>query len=348
MNSDPFVSYAQNGEDVLLWRALGHVSNGRYVDVGAADPSDLSVTKAFYDRGWRGVDVEPTPQHAQALREERPDDLVVEAAVTASDVTSIRLHEIRDQSGAKLTGLSTLVDDIASTHTQSGYVVHDLDVPVTTLSAVFDSAVLGGVVHFLKIDVEGAEADVLRSMDFEKHRPWVVVVEATQPLETEATHQEWDPILVDANYEFALFDGLSRYYVAAEHPELKAALSYPVCVFDDFITARELRVNAHIAAVESARDAAKADGERLWADVLHWRGTALESWAQGFVERDTAAELERAKAQLQRRGPRGPAAVQLRAQVDRMETSVSWRVTKPLRWVRSHIGAVKPAGKAAR
>ena len=33
-----FVSYAQNGEDVVLWRALSHVENGFYVDVGAADP----------------------------------------------------------------------------------------------------------------------------------------------------------------------------------------------------------------------------------------------------------------------------------------------------------------------
>ena len=43
----PFVSHAQNFEDVMLWRALGDVKQGFYVDVGAADPVDMSVTKAF-------------------------------------------------------------------------------------------------------------------------------------------------------------------------------------------------------------------------------------------------------------------------------------------------------------
>lgn len=346
MSSEPFVSYAQNGEDVLLWRALGHVTNGRYVDVGAWHPEADSVTKAFYDRGWRGVSVEPVPQFAQELREARPGDEIIEAAVTASDVSTMTLHEIRIETDTEVTGLSTTLDSVAETHGDAGYVVEDVVVPTATLASVFEAEVLGGVVHFLKIDVEGAEADALRSMDFSKHRPWVVVVEATRPNSTEASHHEWEPLVLEAGYTFALFDGLSRYYVSAEHPELLPVLSYPVCVFDDFVTAREMQMNAHIAAVESARDAAKADGELLWADVMHWRGVALETWAQGFADRDeTAAQLAEVRSRLR---SRRPVIADLRAQVDRMESSASWRVTRPLRWVRSHLGAVKPSGGAER
>ena len=47
---DFFVSYAQNYEDVMLWRALKHVKKGFYVDVGANDPKFDSVTQAFYGR----------------------------------------------------------------------------------------------------------------------------------------------------------------------------------------------------------------------------------------------------------------------------------------------------------
>ena len=50
-----FISYAQNYEDVMLWRALQHIENGFYIDVGAAWPDVDSVTKAFYDKGWRGI-----------------------------------------------------------------------------------------------------------------------------------------------------------------------------------------------------------------------------------------------------------------------------------------------------
>ena len=54
-----FVSYAQNFEDVMLWRALRHGEHRFWVDVGAADPDVLSVTRAFSERGWHGINIEP-------------------------------------------------------------------------------------------------------------------------------------------------------------------------------------------------------------------------------------------------------------------------------------------------
>jgi FkbM family methyltransferase len=332
VNSDIFVSYAQNSEDVLLWRALGHVPNGRYVDVGAAHPEELSVTKAFYDRGWRGVDVEPVPQLAEELRNARPGDEVVQAAVTAQDVDRLELHEIRWKSDASVTGLSTLLGDVAESHSHSGFVVEDLDVKATTLSALCSAAILGGVIHFLKIDVEGAEADVLHSMDFTRHRPWIVLVEATKPLSTEPSHLEWDPILVAADYDFVLFDGLSRYYVAAEHAELKHALSYPVCVFDDFETTAQFQMRR-----------ALKESEGFWGDVVHWRAVALEAWADVKAEQARSAdEREDASRRFEARLRGRRAKVrELRAQVDRMESSASWRVTRPLRGLRSRMGRAR-------
>ena len=53
-----FISYAQNFEDVMLWRALKHINNGFYIDIGANDPVVDSVSLAFYENGWRGVHVE--------------------------------------------------------------------------------------------------------------------------------------------------------------------------------------------------------------------------------------------------------------------------------------------------
>src|SRR5438105_3464493 len=75
------ISYAQNGEDILLHRALHDVKNGFYVDVGAWDPTLDSVTKHFYDRGWRGINIEPG-QIFQKLAAERPEDLNLNIAVS--------------------------------------------------------------------------------------------------------------------------------------------------------------------------------------------------------------------------------------------------------------------------
>jgi len=66
-------SYAQNFEDVILWRALKHVERGCYVDIGAWDPVIDSVSLAFYEQGWRGLHVEPEPSAAARLRQARRD-----------------------------------------------------------------------------------------------------------------------------------------------------------------------------------------------------------------------------------------------------------------------------------
>ena len=110
------------------------------------------------------------------------------------------------------------------------------------------SSVVDDTVHFLKVDVEGAEEKVLRSVDLARWRPWVLVVEATEPNSTTSTHAGWEPILLAAGYTFTLFDGLSRFYVSAEHPELAEALSYPACPQDWYARAPEVDLRQTVAA----------------------------------------------------------------------------------------------------
>lgn len=59
VSSMAFISYAQNFEDVMLWRALGHVPKGTYIDVSAQPPMIDPVGKAFHELGWRRIHAEP-------------------------------------------------------------------------------------------------------------------------------------------------------------------------------------------------------------------------------------------------------------------------------------------------
>ena len=77
-----FVTYAQNFEDVILWRALKHIDRGFYVDCGAYDPTRHSVTKAFYDRGWRGINIEPILSLLQEFVVQRPLDANLAIAIS--------------------------------------------------------------------------------------------------------------------------------------------------------------------------------------------------------------------------------------------------------------------------
>src|SRR3546814_6048313 len=83
------VSYSQNQEDIILWRALCHVTEGFYIDVGANDPIDDSVTKLFYDRGWNGINIEPDPVYFAKLTEERPRDHNLSCAAGELDGTTV-------------------------------------------------------------------------------------------------------------------------------------------------------------------------------------------------------------------------------------------------------------------
>ncbi len=79
-----------------------------------------------------------------------------------------------------------------------------------------------GAIDFLKIDVEGAESDVLLGGDWKRFRPKVIVAEAVSPMASEPSWQEWEPFLLAQGYQFALFDTLNRFYVAQEHPDIMA------------------------------------------------------------------------------------------------------------------------------
>ncbi len=224
----PFVSYAQNYEDVMLWRALKHVEKGFYIDVGAAWPDEHSVTKAFYTNGWRGINIEPNPEFYAQLQVERPND--INLCIAISDKPGLLMMNFVEN-----TGLSTLDNDVANEHIAMGWEVDKQRVEVTMLATVWENYVpTGQEVHFLKVDVEGLEEAALRGNDWIHCRPWIAVVEATLPMSQEETHAAWESILLSADYQFAYADGLNRFYVAQEHLELLPAFKYPPNVFDEF------------------------------------------------------------------------------------------------------------------
>src|SRR5260370_27008991 len=220
------ITYAQNFEDVMLWRALGHIESGFYVDIGAQDPVADSVSLAFYERGWRGVHAEPIPVYAQALREARPDETVVQAAI-GEEGPLVSIFEIAN------TGLSTTKEDIAQAHQVAGFASQRLEVACITLASLLERW-SDRDVHWMKIDVEGMEGSVLRSWAPSSVRPWIMLLEATVPRSQEPCFAEWEPVILGLGYKFAYFDGLNRFYVSKAHRELLSAFAAPPNVFDGF------------------------------------------------------------------------------------------------------------------
>jgi hypothetical protein len=120
-------------------------------------------------------------------------------------------------------------------------------------------------IHFLKIDVEGFEKNVLKGMDFVNFRPWILLIEATKPNTQETNYHHWEPLVLSSNYSFAYYDGLNRFYVANEKRELLKALSYPPNVFDKFIRAEQY--NFELRAYDSEIKTAEAEAKTVEAEV---------------------------------------------------------------------------------
>jgi FkbM family methyltransferase len=242
-----FVSYAQNFEDVMLYRALGDIEKGFYIDVGAFDPVIDSVTKAFYDIGWRGINIEPVTESFDKIKSSRPDDININIAAGAS-------RENQDFYEIVGTGLSTMAGAIAHAHVdQYGFEMKHYEVPVDTITSVW-SENGSPEVHFLKIDVEGTEKEVLQGIDFRILRPWIIVVEATLPNTQSPNYNKWEALITDQNYQFIYFDGLNRFYVADEHSSLGSAFATPPNYFDNFIRADKQALESRVSEIQSALD----------------------------------------------------------------------------------------------
>ena len=373
------ISYAQNFEDVMLRRALSHIDRGFYVDVGAQHPVIHSVSLAFYEKGWRGVHVEPSATYAAMLRKARPDEEVMQVAVGERDGFLV-FHEIPE------TGLSTVDAAVAARHQRSGYAVTDSTVPCVTLDTIL-SRYSDRDVHWLKVDVEGHERSVIAGWSGRQPRPWIILLESTAPLTQDDVSGTWEPLLKALDYEFAYFDGINRFYVAAEHRDLKPALAAPPNYFDDFsvtlhsdfarkpseelhalqaglsdlrrlheTTEAELRVretrigelgqtvayrNARILELEQARSASVAQADALRAELADLERRHEQAEAESSA-RVLALSQARSAAEAQVATLQDQLAT-VNALYQAIERSRSWRFTLPLRILG---GKARSAGSA--
>ena len=284
------ISYAQNGEDVVLAR-LFRASNGFYVDIGAGHPVVDSVTKHFYDRGWCGINVEPLPEEHLLLTQHRPRDINVRAAVAASNGPVTLYPGPPSNRGA-----TTLVAEFAPPADERGPPPEPIQVDSIRLLDLLEEHGMRAI-DFLKIDVEGYEAVVIGDVDWKTVRPRVVVIESTLPNTTTPSHGEWEPVMLAAGYECALFDGLNRFYARNDDAEALETLSAPINVFDDAqpwhwvrrveqAEARAADADARTSALTAARD----EAVEYAATVEAARDEAVEHAATVEAARDEAVE----------------------------------------------------------
>lgn len=169
-------SFAQEGEDRILWALLrpnGRKSPGFYVDVGAHHPERYSNTFLFYLTGWMGINIDAMPGSMLAFQRERPRDINIEAAIGEEEKT-LTYFEFNEPA------LNGFCREVAMERKQlnNWKLIGERPVSMVPLEQLLDEHLpKSQKVDFMSIDVEGFDLEVLKSNNWSKVRPTVVLVE---------------------------------------------------------------------------------------------------------------------------------------------------------------------------
>lgn len=190
------VSYSQTGEDLIASFYLGGIKKGFYVDIGTNDPVYLNNTYYFYKKGWSGVCVEPNRDRCQLIRLRRIRDVVVNAGVSLQAGQMSYYLFYPDT-------ISTFSNDEAEEFRKLGHKLErTLIIPTFPLRDILEAQVQGRAIDLMSIDTEGWDLEVLKSNNWDKFRPKVIIVEIAEYRRDRLvrTHQQFDEFLASKNY----------------------------------------------------------------------------------------------------------------------------------------------------
>ena len=209
-------SLSQSGEDAILayiFMVLGiSESQCSYLDLGANHAKMLSNTYYFYQKGSRGVLVEANPQLIAELRFYRSGDVILNRCIAGESGKSVDFYVMSGD------GLSTpdreqmerIMTNNPAIQMESGVAVQTI-----TVNEILDTYFDGAPV-FINIDVEGAEMEILASIDFEVHRPLAIILEMIpyrSHLVVGMKNQEILQFMADNDYLEYAFTGINSIFL---------------------------------------------------------------------------------------------------------------------------------------
>lgn len=165
-------SFSQEGEDLILQKIFSRKKDGFYVDVGAHHPYRYSNTQLLHLKGWKGINIDPN-YSIKLFDIARPNDINIRIGV-ADRSKVLTLYMFEDSA------LDTFIEKRAETIVSSGQAkrIGTTKVRVKPLSSVLDKHCKDSAINLLNIDTEGMDIEVLKSNNWKKYRPEVIVIES--------------------------------------------------------------------------------------------------------------------------------------------------------------------------
>ena len=164
------LGYAVGGEDRLV--ASIFPTPGFYVDVGCNHPRDYSNTFMLYKRGWHGINIDANASLIELHRRVKPRDQSIFAAIAQHSQT-LTYTQFEGE-----TLMASLDPEFVRARLANGLRISSETVLQTkTLTEVLEQLHAPSRFELLNVDVEGLDLEVLRSLDFARFRPKIIIVE---------------------------------------------------------------------------------------------------------------------------------------------------------------------------
>lgn len=177
------ISFSRSGDDIQLMKLINNSTPGVYVDIGSWHPMKASNTYYFYLRNWRGICIDPNPELAPLYKKIRPKDVFINAGIGNS-------NEKIDYFMFEESSMNTFSQDFIDTNNLHSNIVEKIKVPIFSLKDVLDKNLKKeDRLDFFDIDVEGFDLEVLKTNDWQKYRPKIIIVESDINIKNDVTSE---------------------------------------------------------------------------------------------------------------------------------------------------------------
>lgn len=177
----PIEFTSEFGEDIALYELFGGRAEGFFIEVGAHDGHEASVSYPFEAMGWTGLLVEPVERTFVLCKQRRAASTVLRAVLTRRDAgPTVRFAEVHTGGGTGVAARSYVVSAGPAKEATRKDQAAIKDVPAMTMDQALERA--GATrVDFAAIDVEGHEMDLLDGFDTDRWRPRAIMIEEYPP-----------------------------------------------------------------------------------------------------------------------------------------------------------------------
>ena len=167
-------TYSMEGEDLVILENLKNINCGIYVDVGCYHPTHLNNTLLLFKKGWRGINIDLSEYTIDLFNYSRPKDLNINSAIADYNGEICFFYQ------KTLSQLTTVKKEVAIKRMQGE--IKQKKIKALRLDTILENSNFKNQkIDFLNIDVEGADLEVLKSINLRISSPLIICVEIDEP-----------------------------------------------------------------------------------------------------------------------------------------------------------------------